>query len=44
MSTKPTYKTTKEAKDAGWFSRRHSTSEEHQKAKTKRSEKNKKND
>lgn len=35
MSTKSKFKTTKEAKAAGWFSRRHETSKKHLEAKKK---------
>lgn len=36
MSTEPKFATTKEAKEAGWFSRRHQTNREHLEAKKKR--------
>ncbi len=36
MSVQSKFKTSKEAKEANWFSRRHETSEEHQEAKIKR--------
>lgn len=40
MSIEPQFRTTKEAKEAGWFSRRHKTDKEHQEAKRKRQAKN----
>ena len=39
MAIKPRYFTSEEAKKAGWFSRRHRTSEEHVKATKARMEK-----
>lgn len=39
MSIEPKYKTSQEAKKAGWFSRRHQTNKEHLEIKVKREEK-----
>lgn len=36
MSIEPKFKTSREAKAAGWFSRRHQTKKEHEEAKEKR--------
>ena len=39
MAIKAKFKTSKEAKDAGWFSRRHETSKELEEVRKKRKEK-----
>lgn len=36
MSTEPKFKTAREAKEAGWFSRRHQTNKAHLEVKAKR--------
>ena len=38
MAIEPEFNTSKEAKEAGWFSRRHKTSKEHLESKKKREE------
>ncbi len=41
MAIPPKFATSKEAKEAGWFSRRHQTNAEHLEAQRKRAEKKK---
>ena len=42
MSIKPKFKTSKEAKEAGWFSRRHETNKELEESRAKRKAKTEK--